>query len=71
MSDQTLAQIEAKLDKLLQCYAELKLENTTLRQKETLWLQERGRLLEKNELARARIQNMLQRLKQIEMDVQQ
>lgn len=70
MSEQTIAFIEAKLDELIQRYQRLAVEHQALLDKEALWLGERARLVEKNEIARARIESMISRLKQIEMDAE-
>lgn len=70
MPNTTLTQVEAKLNELIRRYAELKREHQILQQKEGQWFAERNCLLEKNEMAKARIDNMLQRLKQIETEVQ-
>ncbi len=66
MSERLLAQIDAKLDELLQRFEQLKKENSTLREKEQAWLSERARLLEKNEIAKARIEAMIDRLTHLE-----
>jgi len=63
-----LASFEAKLDHLLKLCERLKLENRHLREKETGWLRERARLVEKNELARTRVEAMISRLKNLETE---
>lgn len=70
MSESTLAQIENQLEQLIQRFARLREENAILKEKEAQWMNEKARLQEKNELARARIEAMLNRLKQIETETQ-
>lgn len=70
MSERLLAQVESRLDELLQRYRRLEVEHDKLCQKEQTWLSERARLVEKHEIARARIESMIARLKQIETDAQ-
>lgn len=68
MSEQTLAQVEAKLDELLRRYRQLTDENQNLREKEIAWSSERDQLLEKQQLARSRIESLIARLQQNEID---
>lgn len=70
MSEQLLAQVEAKLDLLIERYRHLESEHQKLREREQSWLTERDRLLEKNEIARTRINDMITRLKQFEADTE-
>jgi cell division protein ZapB len=68
MTDDLLTALETKLDQLLQlCECQQK-ENQQLREKETDWLRERARLIEKNELARTRVEAMITRLKSLEQE---
>lgn len=68
MSESLLAQVEAKLDQLLRRYQQLIDENKNLREKETSWTSERNQLLEKQQLARSRIESLITRLQQNEID---
>jgi cell division protein ZapB len=68
MSEPLLAQVEAKLDELLLRYHQLLNENQNLRQRESAWLSERDQLLEKQQLARSRIESLIARLQQHEID---
>ena len=63
-----LQAIESKLDALLQERRQLLQENRTLRQTEQDWQLERAKLVEKNELARTRVEAMIARLKSLETD---
>ncbi len=73
MTDQLLAALESKLDRLIGACDQLSRENDELRQqvararvKEDEWLGERKRLIEKNELAKNRVEAMITRLKSLE-----
>lgn len=70
MSERVLTQVETRLDELIQRYQRLEAEHDKLCQKEQMWLSERARLVEKHEVARARIESMISRLKQIEAEAQ-
>lgn len=59
-------QLENRLDQLISLCERLDRENKSLREKETLWARERTRLIEKNELARSRVEAMIERLKSLE-----
>ncbi|MFT5082304.1 MAG: cell division protein ZapB [Lentisphaeria bacterium] len=68
MSAQLLKDVEAKLDKLIQLCSHLKNENATLKAKEEGWAQENKRLREKNEIARTRVEAMIQQLQNLETE---
>lgn len=68
MSDQLLQTLESKLEQLLSLCDRLQQENQSYKQQETEWQQERTRLIEKNELARNRVEAMITRLKSLESD---
>lgn len=68
MTNNPIAALETTLDQLLQLCQQLHRENARLREKETEWLQERARLIEKNELARSRVEAMITRLKSLEQE---
>ncbi|WNO08839.1 TIGR02449 family protein [Teredinibacter sp. KSP-S5-2] len=68
MSNQLLSNVEAKLDELIELCGKLEKENATLKAKEETWHQERKRLLEKNEIARTRVEAMINRLKNLKED---
>lgn len=69
MPDHNLEELSAKIDKLIVYCQQLKQDKALLQQKENLWLQERDRLIEKNELARTRVQAMISHLKNFEQGV--
>ncbi len=68
MTDDLLTALETKLDQLVQLCERQQKENQQLREKETDWLRERARLIEKNELARTRVEAMITRLKSLEQE---
>ncbi len=61
-----LTELETSLDQLLAEYAAVKHENRSLKVKQEELLNERTRLLEKTNLARTRINDMIARLKAME-----
>lgn len=63
MSDQILRDVEDKLDELIEYCNQLEKDNATLKAKEDSWDIERKRLLEKNEIARTRVEAMIGRLR--------
>ncbi len=60
-----LQTLEQKIDRLINICARLQKENVSLREREASLLRERSRLLEKNELARSRVEHMIVRLKNL------
>ena len=66
MSERLIAEVEAKLEQLVQRCQQLDAENRDLRKQEQEWTSERSRLMEKNDLARTRIESLITRLKQFE-----
>ncbi len=73
MTDQLLLALETKLDQLIQQCERLHAENIALKSqvaeadsRESEWNVERTRLVEKNELARTRVEAMITRLKSLE-----
>lgn len=66
MSDTTFNGLEEKVDELIQLCADMKTENQALRDKASDWESERKTLLDKNQLARVRLEKVLRRLKSLE-----
>ncbi|MBG58563.1 TIGR02449 family protein [Porticoccus hydrocarbonoclasticus] len=60
-----LQTLEQKIDRLINICARLQKENLSLRERESTLLKERSKLLEKNELARNRVEHMIVRLKNL------
>ena len=63
MTDSEL--FEQKLDRLIDLCQVLKHENQALREREAGLVGERGELLEKNEMARQKIETMISRLRNL------
>ncbi len=59
--------LEARIDVLIQLCKQLAEENKALRESQTHLMSERAALLEKNALARTRIEAMITRLKSMEV----
>ncbi len=58
--------LEARIDELIQALGEVSVENDTLRTQQTQLMAERAALIEKSEIARARVESMIARLKAME-----
>lgn len=61
-----LASLETQLQELLQICKQLKGENSSLRVQQSTLISERASLIEKNEMARSRVEAMITRLKSME-----
>ena len=68
MSDDLLLAIETKLDKLILLCNRLQQENNELKARESEWQRERVRLIEKNELARSRVEAMITHLRNLDAE---
>lgn len=66
MSDTSFNTLEGKVDALIQLCDDMKKENQLLRDDRHNWEHERKTLIEKNQLARTRLEKVLQRLKSLE-----
>lgn len=66
MSDDVLKVLEGKIDQLIDLCAQLNLENQALKRENLGFQQERRDLIAKNDLARARVEATLQRLRSME-----
>ncbi|MDM8568379.1 TIGR02449 family protein [Thiotrichales bacterium HSG1] len=64
-----LQSLETKIDELIEISENLINENKYLRQNQTELMSERNALLEKNALACSRIEDMIARLKSMEIDL--
>jgi len=63
-----LTHLEQQLDELLVLTQVLSKENKALRAQQKNWSTERAKLIEKNELAKNRVESMISRLKALEKD---
>lgn len=68
MEDVDLQALAAKLDLLIQRVEQLKTHNRLLLASEKAWREERSQLIEKNEMARHKVESMISRLKALEQD---
>jgi len=60
--------LENKIDELVDLCNVLSRENRALRAQQQNWTTERAKLIEKNELAKSRVESMITRLKALEQD---
>lgn len=68
MEDADLHALTIKLELLIQRIEQLKADNRALRASEQAWREERAHLIEKNEMARHKVESMISRLKALEQD---
>jgi len=61
-----IAYLETRIDDLVQVCAKLTEENESLKDQQLNLVSERAKLIEKNEMARARIEDILNRLRGME-----
>jgi cell division protein ZapB len=60
--------LENKVEELIELCDVLTRENRALRAQQQNWTTERAKLIEKNELAKSRVESMITRLKALEQD---
>ncbi len=66
VTEQELLKLEARLEELVNTITRLKEENRSLRNQQDTMVTERAGLIEKSELARTRVEAMINRLKAME-----
>ncbi len=66
MDDQQIQQLEQKVNELIRLCETLYDENHALKDREAAWLLEQTQLVEKNDVARTKIEAMITRLKSLE-----
>jgi len=66
MADYTLKDLENKIEELIALCNELKRENRALKSEVAGFREERRELLDKNELARSKVEAMIDRLRTME-----
>jgi len=66
VSEQDLHALELRVEELIRVCHQLQADNRSLRAREESLLAERANLIEKNELARNRVEAMISRLKSLE-----
>ena len=64
----TWESLEQRVDQLIELTAVLSRENRALKVQQHNWSTERAKLIEKNELAKSRVEAMISRLKSLEQD---
>jgi cell division protein ZapB len=68
MEHNDLQQLMDKLERLIDRVEQLKRQNGLLLTQEKSWREERAYLIEKNEIARRKVESMISRLKALEQD---
>ncbi|MDF2642023.1 MAG: hypothetical protein K0R45_1295 [Pseudomonas sp.] len=68
MDDTDLQALMNRLELLLKHTEQLKSQNALLLAQEKSWREERAHLIEKNEIARQKVETMISRLKALEQD---
>ncbi|MCK9504482.1 MAG: TIGR02449 family protein [Porticoccaceae bacterium] len=68
MTTDNLHNLEQKIDRLIAVCDQLQAENRSLREREGALLRERSKLVEKNDTARTRVEAMISRLKNLDVD---
>ncbi|MCZ6658930.1 MAG: TIGR02449 family protein [Gammaproteobacteria bacterium] len=68
MTSSEWATLEDRVDELIDLTNVLARENKALRTQQQNWTTERAKLIEKNELAKSRVESMITRLKALEQD---
>ncbi len=66
MPNNDLLSLEVKIDKLIKEFKRLEQEKTLLQAERDAWKSERAKLIKQNELARSRVEAMIERLKTME-----
>ncbi|MFT0213323.1 TIGR02449 family protein [Pseudomonas sp. F1_0610] len=68
MKDSEIKTLLSRVDQLISRYEELKQQHQLLKNAERTWREERAELIEKNQLARVKVEAMISRLKALEQD---
>ncbi len=63
-----IKELETKIDELISLCETLEQKQSVMEQDRENWISERTRLLEKNELAKNKVEAMIMRLKALEQD---
>ena len=66
MEETNIAALESGIDSLLARYETLARENRALREERAVWMAERTKLVERNELAKNKIDAMISRLRSLD-----
>lgn len=68
MTENQLKALEKKIDELIALCGDLNSENQSLKRESQGWHSERLQLIEKNELARSKVEAMINRLQALEQE---
>ncbi|MFF7707428.1 TIGR02449 family protein [Pseudomonas sp. NPDC007930] len=68
MEQNDLQELMDRLERLIDRVEQLKQQNSLLQAQEKNWREERAHLIEKNEIARRKVESMISRLKALEQD---
>ncbi|MCB1686121.1 MAG: TIGR02449 family protein [Pseudomonadales bacterium] len=68
MAGDDWAALENRVEELIELCGVLSRENRALRAQQQNWTTERAKLIEKNELAKSRVESMIVRLKSLEQE---
>lgn len=68
MENSDLQTLMNRMELLIDRVEQLKTENRLLHAQEKSWREERAHLIEKNEIARQKVESMISRLKALEQD---
>ncbi len=68
MPDSQLKALEQKIDDLIRLCTDLNSENVALKSDASGWLQERQQLMDKNELAKTKVEAIISRLRAMEQE---
>ncbi len=68
MQDNDLQTLMSRFELLIERVEQLKRQNALLVAQERSWREERAHLIEKNEIARRKVESMILRLKALEQD---
>lgn len=66
MKEPDLISLQRNIDKLISANAEMSQKITTMQVSEARWKAERGKLMQQNEIARRKVNEMIERLQLLE-----
>ena len=69
LNEQELKRLESRVNSLIRAYEDLQKENSLLKAQQDSYTAERASLIDKNELARKRVEAMITRLKSMEVSI--
>ncbi|GEM_PF-429360 len=66
MKELDLTSLQRKIDKLISANAEMRQQMTAIKVSEARWQAERGKLMQQNDIARRKVNEMIERLQLLE-----